>query len=128
MLLIFAGFANYSIGQNRNKLKIIQALGSYVLYADGYTDDTDALNAWGRGEVVRYKGGKKVGRILENGTFLISGKIKFNKNNSTVRNNTFILERDRGYFNRNILDFNWKVRNYNNKIVIQDRYNRNKRY
>lgn len=101
----------------------------YVLKGDGFTDDTDALNAWGRGEQVMYQG-RILGDTLQNGTFLITWRINFNRKNSTVRFNTFVRQYA-GFDSLDILHFGRRVRNYNNNVIdespFREREKRRKR-
>ncbi|CAN5133374.1 hypothetical protein BH09PAT1_BH09PAT1_2730 [soil metagenome] len=99
------------IPQNRDK--VLDRI--YNLRGDGLTDDTDALNAWGSGERVTYRG-KILGDRLQNGRFLITWRINFKRPNSTVRFNTFV-RRYMGFDSLDILKFGRKVRHYNNEIV-----------
>src|SRR6476661_502001 len=87
----------------------------YTLKGDGFTDDTDALNAWGRGEQVKYQG-RILGNVLQNGTFLVTWRVDFQRKNSTVRFNTFVWKYI-GYDRADWINYGRRVRHYNNKIV-----------
>lgn len=95
-----------------------QRYGRYTLYADGVNDDTQALNAFGRGERVFYRG-RVVDRRLVGGTFLVSGPVTFSARGA-VRNNTFIFVGNRRDV-RNLITFGYGVRNDNNRIQLYER-------
>ncbi len=87
----------------------------YNIVGNGIVDDTKALNAWGQGKKVTYKG-KVLGRILQNGKFKITWGIKFNRKNSIVRNNTFYWHYT-GFDSLNWITYGRRVKHYRNQIV-----------
>jgi hypothetical protein len=97
----------------------------YTLYGNGVTDDTAALNAFGRGERVRYRGSILRDR-LTNGRFLISGRVSFTDRDLVVTNNVFIVRGSR-HQARDIVYFGYGVRNVNNRLEIVEGYDRRRR-
>lgn len=87
----------------------------YVLVGDGVTDDTEALNAWGKGERVYYKG-RVLNNILENGRFLITWQVIFNRPHSIVRYNTFVWQYT-GYDRTDWIVHGKRTRYYRNHII-----------
>lgn len=85
------------------------------LYGDGVHDDTEALNNWGKGKTV-YFNGKKLGRFLEKGTFLVTWRVDFNRRNSIVRDNTFVWKYT-GFDNSNWFGYGRRVKHYRNKVI-----------
>jgi len=51
-----------------------------ILYGDGKHDDTAALQAWGRGEVVHRPDGEPVGQTIQDGYFVVSDTIAITRN------------------------------------------------
>lgn len=63
----------------------------YVLYGDGIQDDTEALQAWGRGEAVYRPDGSEVPyHLLYGGVYLLSGTIIMNGSDRTISNCTIV--------------------------------------
>jgi hypothetical protein len=116
LLTLLLVLSCYGFGFSQNKKSEPPKGRIFVLYADGITDDTEALNAWGRGDKVLYKE-KPLKNILENKTMLFSWKVRFNRKNSIVRYNTFIIEHHSYDRAKGLFDFGPNVRFYQNNIV-----------
>lgn len=87
----------------------------FVLKGDGVTDDTEALNAWGRGQKVLYKG-RILGDVLQRGRFLITWRVNFNRPNSIVRHNVFVWQY-KGYDRTDWVNYSRRVRHMDNRII-----------
>jgi len=98
----------------------------YVLKGDGFTDDTDALNAWGRGQNVIYRG-RVLGNVLQNGTFLITWRVNLNRKDSVVRFNTFVT-RYSGYDDTRIVHYGHRVRQYGNRVVDESPFRQRRQF
>lgn len=126
MLLLFVAGTFFvpvsAFSQQNQKIECNQCP---VLRGNGFTDDTDALNAWGRGERVIFEG-KVLGDVLQRGNFLITWKIRFNRPNSTVRFNTFV-RRYSGFDSLRQIDYGWGVRHYQNRIIDEDPFRRTRK-
>lgn len=73
-----------------SKVRAIASPSIPVLYGDGVHDDTFALNEWGAGRPVLFRG-KKLGRRLEGGYFLVSDTINISRQDGVqVISNVFI--------------------------------------
>ena len=123
-LFLFAGFGGYgSTYAQKSQYEYYRVTQYKVLYGDGKHDDTQALNAWGRGQRVLYNG-KFLGKTLHNGKFLITWEVNFKKKGLTVRNNTFIV-RYTGYDSVYILHYARGVKHRRNMTMYEtsDSYN-----
>ena len=64
----------------------------HVLCGDGKTDDTLALQAWGRGDEVVRPDGSRVGSTLDGGAFLVRDTIHFSRRDGAIYNCHFRYE------------------------------------
>lgn len=95
----------------------------YTLVADGHTDDTEALNAWGKGEKVLFEG-KILDNTLENKTCVISRTVTFHLKKGIIQNNLFIESPSFKGFIR--LHFGKEVQFVNNDLISEKSYKRRK--
>lgn len=110
LILICVALLLFSVSVNAQRRHHIP-----TLIGDGITDDTKALNAWGRGDKVLYKG-KVLGNVLENGKFLITWRIDFDRPFSTVRNNIFVWKYT-GYDRTDWINPSFLVKYHNNRVI-----------
>ena len=87
----------------------------YVLKGDGLTDDTEALRAWNSGKEVLYRG-KVLKDLLQNGRFLVTRDIRFDRANSVVRYNLFIIK-GRAILNEEVITSTLRTRFYENEVM-----------